>query len=94
MSDELTDETERTLWWGKPIDSRRYHVFEGDRRLCRSLCSSWSLRYDGEDPEVDPENDTFSEGSDCKKCSRKAGVLNDGGTEQSSTDTEQRGDSA
>lgn len=65
------------LWWGKPLDSRRYHIFEGEVRLAESLCGSWQLSYDGKDPEVDPEEDTFSEGEDCKACSRAAGVLDE-----------------
>lgn len=66
---------QETRWWGKPLDARRYHVFEGESPMARSLCGSWTLAYDGNDPEVDPEDDEFSAGDDCKECARKAGVL-------------------
>jgi hypothetical protein len=69
-------DTEQTRWWGKPLDARRYHVFEGEGHA-HSLCGSWMLRYDGKDPEVDPDGDTFSDGQDCKECAEKAGVLHD-----------------
>jgi hypothetical protein len=76
MPDDGEDEF---LWWGKPFEANRHHIFEGKGALCLSLCSSgWGLNYDGEDPEVDPEEDGFTEGQDCKACSRKAGVLDDG----------------
>lgn len=75
---EGTAQEDKTLWWGQPLDARRYHVFEGEGALAESLCSGgWMLAYDGQDPEVDPEGDTFKDGRDCKECSRKAGVLDD-----------------
>jgi len=67
-------EREEPLWWGAPVNSRRFHVFEGDGRLSRSLCGSWSLTRQAGDPEV-AEDDEFTEGEDCKACARKAGVL-------------------
>ena len=67
---------DETLWWGRPLDSRRFHVFEGET-LAQSLCGNWMMSYDGQDPEVDPDYDTFTEGEDCKACSRKAGVLDE-----------------
>lgn len=70
----MTDDTNQ--WWGQPLDARRFHVFEGEEGMSESLCSSgWLLGYDGQDPDVDPETDTFKDGRDCKECSRKAGVL-------------------
>lgn len=73
-----TENSGKERWWGQPHDARRFHVFEGKGRLAQTLCSGgWLLNYDGEDPDVDPENDTFKEGRDCKECSRKAGVLDD-----------------
>lgn len=72
----MTDD-DATLWWGQPHDARRYHIFEGERPLATSLCGSWALGYDDRDPEVDPETDTFTDGSDCKRCARAAGVLTD-----------------
>jgi hypothetical protein len=78
MSGQSTDDTEqsdeKTRWWGQPRDARRYHVFEGEG-MAQALCGGWLLNYDGEDLEVDPEEDTFTDGQDCKTCSRKAGVL-------------------
>ncbi|MFC7069477.1 hypothetical protein [Halobaculum lipolyticum] len=68
MSDE-------TLWWGQPLDARRYHIFEGEGAP-ESLCGGWLLPYDGHDPEVS-EGDTFTDGQDCKECARKAGVLDE-----------------
>jgi hypothetical protein len=68
--------TEKVRWWGQPFDARRYHVFEGTG-LGRSLCGSWAMKYRETEPEVKPDSDTFTEGSDCKACSRKAGVLNE-----------------
>lgn len=62
---------EETRRWAEPIRARRFHVFEG----LQSLCGKWMLRTDENDPEVDPEADTYREGEDCKECSRKAGVL-------------------
>jgi len=74
--DQQQDDTEG--WWGQPLDARRFHVFEGKGKMSESLCSGgWLLSYDSQDPDVDPENDTFKEGSDCKECSRKAGFLDD-----------------
>ena len=76
MTDENTDETDNEeYWWGHPHDARRYHVFEEKRSMARSLCGNWMLGHDGRDPDVDPESDTYTEGEDCKKCARKAGVL-------------------
>ncbi|ARS91397.1 hypothetical protein [Natrarchaeobaculum aegyptiacum] len=66
---------DETRWWGKPLDARVYHVFEGEHPLAKSLCGSWSMGYVGGEPEVDPESDTYREGEDCKASSRKAGVL-------------------
>lgn len=74
MSDDAT------LWWGRPLKSRRYHIFEGEGPLAGSLCGNWQLSYDGEDPEVDLGGDTFSEGEDCKACARAAGVLDEEGS--------------
>ena len=65
--------TDQTRWWGKPLDARRFHVFEGEGQ-CRSLCQNWMLKYDGEDAEVS-EDDEVKDGRDCKECARKAGVL-------------------
>jgi hypothetical protein len=65
------------LWWGRPHDARRYHVFEGEMALARSLCSKWMMSHSADMPEVSPDEDTFVDGDDCKVCSRKAGVLQD-----------------
>lgn len=82
MSDRCTSDTEQELWWGQPLDARRFHVFEGKGRLAESVCSAgWAIGYDGLDPDVDPENDTFKEGRDCKECARKVGIL-DSNTEE------------
>lgn len=72
MSDE-----DDLLWWGKPADARRYHVFEGEG-LSRSLCDNWMLTHEPVDEVVSPDSDEFREGKDCKTCSRKAGVLSEG----------------
>lgn len=72
----MSSETDEFLWWGQPFDARRYHIFKG-KGVASSLCGGWMLDHDGQDPEVDPNSDTFSEGEDCKKCSRMAGVLDD-----------------
>jgi hypothetical protein len=69
--------SDNELWWGKPLKSRRFHIFEGKGTMAGSLCGSWQLNYDGKDPDVDPESDTFTDGEDCKACSREAGVLDD-----------------
>lgn len=78
MSDD-SDGSDETLWWGHPIKARRFHVFEGEGRAAECLCSAgWILGHDGRDPEVDPEDDEFTPGEDCKECARKAGVLDEG----------------
>lgn len=69
-------DSQATRWWGRPFDARRYHIFEG-KGVARSLCENWQLRHDGKDPEVDPDEDSFTEGEDCKECAREAGVLDD-----------------
>jgi len=57
--------------WGKPLNSRRYHIFEDGK----SLCQSWIL---GSPKAGDvEESDSYREGEDCKKCCRRAGVLDD-----------------
>lgn len=71
MSDDET-----SLWWGRPWNAKRYHIFEGEGNA-RSLCRNWKLRYDDKDPEVDPESDSYTQGEDCKECARKAEVLAD-----------------
>ena len=68
--------SKKNLWWGKPIKSRRFHIFEGDR-YAGSLCGNWMFTNDGHDPDVDIENDSFNEGKDCKKCARKAGIIDE-----------------
>ena len=68
----MSDETQ---WWGQPLKAQVFHVFEGEKRLAGSLCGNWHLSYDGDDPEVDPDDDEWRDGKDCKKCARKAGVL-------------------
>lgn len=79
MSD---DEPETVRWWGQPLKARRYHVFEGEGALANSLCNSgWAMAYGDDMPEVDPDGDTFRDGKDCKECSRRAGVLEEGGCE-------------
>jgi hypothetical protein len=67
---------QQNRWWGQPFDARRFHVFGGHGKA-RSLCGSWMLNHDGQDPDVDPEGDTFKDGRDCKECARKAGVLDE-----------------
>jgi hypothetical protein len=73
----MTDD-DPTLWWGQPLDARRFHVFEGESSLAQSLCGSWRFGYHGDDPEVDPEGDSWRDGEDCKECCRQAGVLQEG----------------
>lgn len=78
-SDSDADAGEETsLWWGEPADALRHHVFRGKSRLARSLCGHWILTYHEGEPDVDPEGDTYQEGEDCKKCARRAGVLDEG----------------
>lgn len=66
---------DETLWWGEPLDARRFHVFEGEGRLARALCGGWHMAYGDDMPEVDPDGDTWKDGRDCKQCAREAGVL-------------------
>lgn len=68
--------SDRNLWWGKPLNSRRYHIFGGDG-FGNSLCGNWMFNNDGKEPEVDIENNTFTDGEDCKKCCRKVGLIDD-----------------
>lgn len=58
-----------TYQWGKPLDARRWHIFDGSR----SLCGGWM--YGAANQDVDPDEDAFRDGDDCKECCRKAGVL-------------------
>lgn len=74
-ADDDSDNSE--LWWGYPVRANRYHVFDGKKRLAGSLCGNWMLTYQEQDSDVKPDSDTFKEGSDCKACARKAGVLNE-----------------
>ena len=64
------------LWWGKPVQARRFHVFDGEETLANSLCGNWALSWNSAEPYVTDE-DEFKDGQDCKECSRKAGVLNE-----------------
>ena len=59
---------DRDLTWGEPVDARRWHVFDGPR----SLCGNWM--YSGATQPVIGD-ETFHDGSDCKECCRKAGLL-------------------
>jgi hypothetical protein len=53
--------------WGKPHTARKWHIFEDGR----SLCGNWMLVNNDEDVE---EGDEIGE-KDCKKCGRKAGLI-------------------
>lgn len=65
-------------WWFEPMNARRFHIFEGDGPFCTSLCGNWASAYGGyEDPVMD--DDEFEDGTDCKSCSREAGILNEDG---------------
>lgn len=79
MSDaEAAESDEERLFWSRPPNARRYHIFDGEPGVrVRSLCGKWRWADDGGEPEVDPEDDTFGDGEDCKTCARKAGVLED-----------------
>lgn len=63
------------LWWGKPADSRRYHIFRGTM-LAESLCGNWGFNHRDEE-RIDSEEAEYREGKDCKACCREAGVLDD-----------------
>lgn len=66
----MTDSSaEEAYQWGEPFNARRWHIFDGGR----SLCGNWM--YGAADQDVDPEEDSYREGEDCKKCCRRAGVL-------------------
>lgn len=60
-----------TYQWGKPINSRRWHIFDGGR----SLCQNWM--FAGATNGVVPEDDEYREGEDCKRCCRRAGILDE-----------------
>jgi len=70
-------DSDETRWWGEPLRARCFHVFEGEGRLAGSLCGSWQMAYGDDMPKVDPDGDSFKDGSDCKECARRAGVLNE-----------------
>lgn len=67
------DESEQDLWWGEPADARRWHVFDGEGD-CKSLCGNWMFSRRNEQT-IDPSDEEFREGEDCKECARKAGVI-------------------
>lgn len=69
--------SEEHPWWGKPHDAKVNHIFEDKGPLETSLCKSWMLSYDGDDPDVLPEQDEYRTGVDCKECCRKVGILDD-----------------
>lgn len=69
-------EADPTYWWGQPMDARRFHIFEGEHAMAQCVCDAgWMLSHHGNDPEVDPEEDEYTPGEDCKQCSRRMGVL-------------------
>ena len=58
------------LYWERPKNARRNHIYDG----IRSLCGNWLFTGD----RVPVENDdTYREGEDCKVCCLEAGVLDD-----------------
>jgi hypothetical protein len=64
-------DTEYIGEWGKPLDSRRWHIFKDGR----SIGSSCGWMYFGAEETVNPEEDSFTDGQDCKSCCRAAGLL-------------------
>jgi hypothetical protein len=54
--------------WGKPYNARRWHIFEDDK----ALCDNWWFGSANEDVT---EEDTYTEGSDCKECCRRSDLL-------------------
>lgn len=73
MSDD-----ESLFWAGAPITVRSdmFHVYRESNG--RSLCGKYRHgTYNEKSPVTD--DDSYREGRDCKKCSRKAGVLDDQG---------------
>lgn len=62
------------LYWGEPLNARRFHIFDGGR----ALCGGWMMTNRAGDKALVTDGDTFREGKDCKTCCRKAGVLEDG----------------
>lgn len=77
MTDQDNTDDAETLWWGEPLDARRYHIFGGVGAMCRGLCGGWMMGYSSDMPHVDPESDSWRDGKDCKTCARKAGVLDE-----------------
>lgn len=55
--------------WGRPLSATRWHIFKD----LQSLCGQWA--YNPNDEPVDPKEDEYREGEDCKECCRKAGLL-------------------
>jgi len=69
----MSDEPENAGMWGKPLNSRRWHIFKDGR----SIGSGCGWMYSGGDETVDSDEDAFREGEDCKACCRAAGLLGD-----------------
>lgn len=71
MSDD-----EDLFWAGAPltVNSDHYHIYDESGR---SLCGKYGHGSVNETSPVDPEEDSWRDGKDCKECCRKAGVLDE-----------------
>ncbi len=64
-----------SLRWGRPLASRKYHVFD---RGSRSLCGKWL--YGSANTPVEPGDETSIRTDDCKACvSRLKALVPKGG---------------
>jgi hypothetical protein len=66
------------MYWGQPYGAQRRHIFKArdDRTDVRSksLCGGWRQHGHQDDHAVEP-SDEYTEGEDCKACSRKAEIM-------------------
>lgn len=69
MSEQSTGGTDREVWWGKPADARKPHLFRGPNKA-RSLCGSWGFysTYASEPLDLDDPQDGYDLDDLCKRC--------------------------
>ncbi|MFC3960349.1 hypothetical protein [Halovivax cerinus] len=73
------DDTDREVYWGKPADARKPHLFDGDTRAM-SLCRNWGFytTYADEPVNLSDPQPGYDLDDLCVKCREKARSLRTG----------------
>ena len=59
----------KVMFFGQPSQSRKFHIFDDDKR---SLCGKWSMPFHKfDDDDIVKGNEKFNDKRDCWRCFNK-----------------------